>query len=276
MRSRLMEVMQKVEMANEYVQRAISTDRTTPTREIVVNKERRLSGAEGKLEPIVESNNNSKSPVPAPGKSTRPTANQAEAKRSLLQEKEIQEVQGLDNHPALGAGHLVTEGDDDLEDTLASWLLQQKRAVITRKKPAGSTNSSVKSKGYAAEDSKEAEVVAEEDGIYMYRSMYDNRKKGGGGGGAAVASSYEDDIEVADYNGGFDSNDSNEVEEDLVSPSYRDPAIDNNNTPSRTGASTFDIHRPLKGKFLGGDDVEVVGMQCMLAKALMGDDDDDL
>ncbi len=37
---------------------------------------------------------------------------------------------------------------------------------------------------------------------------------------------------------------------------------------------SFDVNKPLRGQVMG-DDVEVVGMQCMLAKALMGDDEDD-
>eukprot|EP01040_Poterioochromonas_malhamensis_P022897 gene22897-27943_t len=35
---------------------------------------------------------------------------------------------------------------------------------------------------------------------------------------------------------------------------------------------SYDMHRPLRAKFANGEDADVIGMQCMLAQALIDDD----
>eukprot|EP00981_Chlorochromonas_danica_P000405 scaffold96_cov167-Ochromonas_danica.AAC.12 len=117
--------------------------------------------------------------------------------------EEVREVQNLENHAA------SEEVDDDLEDTLAVWLEQQKRGVTLRRKGARGER--------AASDD-----VEDDPAVMLYVTEPIN---------AAILDESKQDSKNADY-------------ED----------------------------RPLKG-VLGGDDVEVVGLQCMLAKALMDDDD---
>lgn len=150
----------------------------------------------------------------------------------------------------------------ELEDTLTNWLEKQKRAVTVRKKPVKPAGVPLPSSGYprdskSLDDFKDdfvyqpnpsaVDVIGEEEDIGVYQTINNNRADR-----KNVQQQYDD----------FD-NENDSIEEDLLSPGYQEEV-----------ASPYDVNRPLKGKFMG-DDVEVVGMQCMLAKALMGDDEDD-
>lgn len=206
MRARLMEIMNKVDIANDSVQKAIGLNNNNTRAE---SKESRNSFSSGEKDSRSTSRGNSND--------------------TKLQDEEIRQVRELDQRFPYSDENRNKNGDaeDDLEDTLAVWLTEQQRSVTTRKKPSQmrkysfSDNKAVEDDLFVA-DGNQADIVDEADDLMMYASKQINVQ--------------------------------HNIEEDIP--------------------EEYDINRPLKGKFMG-DDVEVIGMQCMLAKALMGDDSDD-
>jgi hypothetical protein len=230
MKMRLVEVMNQVEIAKESVSKVISDHDRRPSLKGVSGEESKQVAKRG-----------------TPSSSTKSTA-VAEIKRA----EEIRAVQQLDNRNNKREEINEDDRDDDLEDTLAVWLLQQKRSVTVRKKPtgrgrasdedAGVQQSNISEKQKFKNNNSDEDVVQDDAKIAMYRTADGPSRKEG----RKLNNEFED---------GFDS----AVEEEFTSPYHEDEDFDN---------------RPLRGKYMmGGDDVEVVGMQCMLAEALMGGDD---
>lgn len=235
MKMRLVEVMNQVEIAKESVSKVINEKERRPS----------LKGEESK-----QAATSSKRVTPS---SSTKSASVAESKRTE-EIRDVQQLDGFGNHNKMEEIQ-EEDKDDDLEDTLAVWLLQQKRNVTVRKKPTARTraadedtsaqqsNISEKQK-FKQNNSTDGDAVQDDANIALYRTDGPSRKQAG-----KMANQSED---------GFDS----AVEEEFTSPAYREE-------------EDFD-NRPLRGKYMmGGDDVEVVGMQCMLAEALMGGDEGD-
>jgi hypothetical protein len=210
MRQRLMEIMQQVEIAKESVQKAIHNGE---------ERGRRLS-----LEEQQEGSSKLREQS-SKGRADRAASSSAQAgggkARSAERDEDIRAVRQLDRHAGAGAGS-AEEVEDELEDTLAVWLLQQRRGVTVRRKA-----------------SKASDDVEEDAALAMYATEaldLDDAAHRAASGGESKADSKQAEVQGQE-----------EMED-----------------------------KPLKAKYLlGGDDVEVVGLQCMLAKALMGDDEDD-
>jgi hypothetical protein len=248
LRARAKEVLSAVEIATESVNKALAAGG-------INNKERRNSESKRSESPFEQQQQQQQS-------SSRASSNNSRTERENNDVATRNQSIGLNR---------IEEGqnDDELMDTVSTWLEQQKRAVTVRKKPSASS-SSAKSprngKSKSPEEFKEfpPDEIKEDDDIRLYKSV--NKQ--------SVDVSAPHRRRSGDSKGsGFDSDFDSGIEEDLISPPYygRDErGEDRNKSP------VYDVHRPLKGKYVGedGDDVEVVGMQCMLAKALMGDDDD--
>ena len=216
--------------------------------------------------------------APAPNKFNRNVGDEksaaAESKfagnrfEDIIAEDKPRERRGSESSKALekvqeGAREDSTGGDeDDLQSTIETWLIKQKRGVTSRRKKwhepdndrfslmddrgrNNISNSSIDpSGGVSPRNIKGAyfpnDQIAEElDGMV---------------GNAATAKEVEDEEFEMDP---FDENESEVEVEDEVDG----------------GVPTGQEGRG-RGVFMGND-VEVVGLQCMLAKALMGDDDDD-
>jgi hypothetical protein len=162
----------------------------------------------------------------------------------------------------------IEELSEELEDTLRTWLDHQKRGVTVRKKPPSVSKM----------EPTPSIVVAPQKGSSNIKSEFKDEFESDGGFDSGFESDgnnnghgkhvhEEDDIGVyKTINNNRDERkklyDHDDIEEHLMSPSYQEDVI-----------SPYDINKPLKGKYMD-EDVEVVGMQCMLAKALMGDDGD--
>jgi hypothetical protein len=215
---------------------------------------------------------------------------------------DIKEVQMLPNHPLGGAGaggsrDPSIDEDDDLEYTLDNWLTQQKRGVTLRRKNgphagvgsgAGTGAGAGAGAGIAGED-----VPIEDEALNGYDTILHNHPSNGagaGGEGRSQAKGGADEGEVqdegfdfyvsgtfrADSREGYDDHDSND-RDDSVSPVYgRGDSTEEGNAGPRTGAGGRGGKKQdvVRGKYMGND-VEVVGLQCMLAQALMGEGDDD-
>lgn len=202
---------------------------------------------------VAESKEETKSDVDSKdngsGKSRNSTNNNISVAEMQRRAAEIREVQDLDRHQQANGG----EEEDDLEETLKQWIEQQRRGVTVRNKRgggnvAGGHQMQVQHIPDAkAEDNLIEEVVNEEDGMEMY----------------STANKQRDHHQAYDF-------DEYEVEEEL--PAFGGNAFEDEVSDVRE--QTFDKNRPLKGNMMG-DDVEVVGMQCMLAQALLGDDEED-
>eukprot|EP00599_Poterioochromonas_sp_BG-1_P006361 CAMPEP_0173142318 /NCGR_PEP_ID=MMETSP1105-20130129/6021_1 /TAXON_ID=2985 /ORGANISM="Ochromonas sp., Strain BG-1" /LENGTH=996 /DNA_ID=CAMNT_0014055695 /DNA_START=91 /DNA_END=3081 /DNA_ORIENTATION=- len=205
---------------------------------------------------------NAAAPVSASGKERRPSGTESKlVSASEDRSRSNSRSRGGDSardEPTPVANNLslvVEEMADDLQDTLSNWLEEQKRAVtVRRKKPAspvpGRRNEAKEALLKEEDESFDALAVNEDDDVHLYKSLVTDRNQ----------RHYQHSRGNRDDSKSYD--DSEAVEEDLLSPAYQEDVI----------SPYYD--RPLKGKFIDGDDVEVVGMQCMLAKALMGDDDD--
>lgn len=229
MRQRVLEVINSVENAAESVQKLVAEQGQMRS-----NKERR------------DSESKARDVSPSPVMMQQSQNSSRNNSRSRLEENPGNNNKNDKLNP-------IVEISDELEDTLAAWLEQQKRGVTVRKKPVKPAPSKPTQydfkddfgdefgSDYENNKAKNQGEVNEEDDIGVYKTINNNRER--------KAAQFEDDDESS-------------VEEDLLSPAYREDI----NSP-------YDVNRPLKAKYMD-EDVEVVGMQCMLAKALMGVDDD--
>jgi hypothetical protein len=231
---------------------------------------------------------------------TRGHANPSSAAGAGKYALDIKEVQMLPNHPLGGAGAGGSrvpsiDEDDDLEYTLDNWLTQQKRGVTLRRKngPHAGTGSGAGAgagAGIAGED-----VPIEDEALNGYDTILHNHPSNGagaGGEGRSQAKGGADEGEVqdegfdfyvsgtyrADSGEGYDDRDSND-RDDSISPVYgsgRGDSTEEENAGPKTGAGRSGGKKQdvVRGKYMGND-VEVVGLQCMLAQALMGEGDDD-
>ena len=135
------------------------------------------------------------------------------------------------------------EDEDELTSTLENWLTEQKRGVTTRRKH-----------GHPLHRDDEAPTPIEEECLdgYTTQSRYDRDSQ-------AKGSSPNEEVrdEKMDY---------------YISGSLDDTMYDHETTGE--AASEQSTQKMVRGKYLGND-VEVVGLQCMLAQALMGDGDEE-
>lgn len=148
---------------------------------------------------------------------------------------EAREVQRLDAH----FPHILEEDEDDLTSTLDNWLIEQKRGVTTRRKH-----------GHAHDDS-EVSTPIEDEGMDGYTTQHRAQSQAKGCA----------DEEVRDE------------KMDFYISGHLDDTMYNNSTTGET-ASEESTQKIVRGKYMGND-VEVVGLQYMLAQALMGDADED-
>jgi len=266
MQARLMAIMSQVEIANESVQKAVS------------------AGALGQVMNTNMSNNNNAAAADGrnPSSMLDRLKNEAESKHmSRMNSKVVDGERGsggdvkssvmIDNRN--GKGYIATpqddkhsdgydygrDGDDhdaiidesidhadtDLEDTLSNWLIQQRRGVTKRKKHlAKEVHSNLEAAlNISCED---AETVEEEEGMQGYQTqtkpmmmmrLQGDRERSSGGGGGSSSGGDGDDA-VGD-----------------------DPIIEDEEINS--------------SKYLSNGDNDVVDLQCMLAQALMAEDDED-
>ncbi len=138
--------------------------------------------------------------------------------------------------------HIAEEEDEDeLTNTLENWLTEQKRVVTTRRKH-----------GHALDRDDETPTPIEDDMEgYTTQSRYDRDSQ-------AKGSPDEVRDEKTNY---------------YISGSLDDTMYNDNGT-SGEAESEQSTQKMVRGKYMGND-VEVVGLQCMLAQALMGDGDED-
>lgn len=158
---------------------------------------------------------------------------------------DIKAVQQLeDRFPLIPEEKAVPSGggnvDDELEATLDNWLENHMRNNVTVRQRRPGQGAFVDFLG----EEGDADMVNEEEGMSMYSTVTKTVSRFSN---QPTASLQRDDYAGEDFD---------DYAEDEVN------------------GETFDVNRPLRGQVMG-DDVEVVGMQCMLAKALMGDDEDD-
>jgi hypothetical protein len=161
----------------------------------------------------------------------------------------------------------IEELSEELEDTLRTWLDHQKRGVTVRKKPSVAKMLPTAPTAVAPQKGPSASQSEFKDEFESDGGFDSGFESDGNNNGHVKHVHEEDDIGVyKTINNNRDERkklyDHDDIEEHLMSPSYQEDVI-----------SPYDINKPLKGKYMD-EDVEVVGMQCMLAKALMGDDDD--
>jgi hypothetical protein len=257
MQARLMAIMSQVEIANESVQKAVSA---------------------GALGQVMSTNMNNNAAAAADGRNTSMLdrlKNEAESKHmSRMNGKATDGERGGDVKSSVmidnrnGKGYIATpqddkhsdgydygrDGDDhdaiidesidhadtDLEDTLSNWLIQQRRGVTKRKKHlAREVHSNLEAAlNISCED---AETVEEEEGMQGYQTqtkpMMVMRLQGDRERGGGDGDTGGDDA-VGD-----------------------DPMIEDEEINS--------------SKYLSNGDNDVVDLQCMLAQALMAEDDED-
>ena len=144
-----------------------------------------------------------------------------------------------DDHDAI-IDESIDHADTDLEDTLSNWLIQQRRGVTKRKKHlAKEVHSNLEAAlNISCED---AETVEEEEGMQGYQTqtkpMMMMRLQG-----------------VREIDGGRGGSSGGDGDGD-------DPMVEDEEINS--------------SKYLSNGDNDVVDLQCMLAQALMAEDDED-
>lgn len=258
--NRLEGVLSSVEAATESVQKALQVGFTPAVR---VDREAAPKDRDGSqsvdekakcLSPPRDVEHKSNNQRGSPAKQER-----ADSKQQMLQADVAgDEVEG-------------GEEEDDLQNTIDTWLNKQKRGVTRRKKwqqPTADRYSLMSGRGNAhSVSNSNMDPSAGEGGgepmTYITIEEELNVMAAAGRGAAATQVAHEVDDED-DFDDDPMDND-NDVEADID---------DNSSEISGVGVRvTVDRGRD-RGVYLGND-VEVVGLQCMLAKALMGDEDDD-
>lgn len=176
-------------------------------------------------------------------------------------------------------------GDDDLDTSLATWLQEQKRSVTMRKKPGvltGTSSTGVVAGGDQLSEGEHtqrrertymtvddaAETVRDDEQLAFYASQPRHQRRGAGG---AAPDQYEDEL-FEEYG--------NMTLEDANTVAYEQRAGGRGKGGAAVSVSasvddmrgSYDMHRPLRAKFANGEDADVIGMQCMLAQALIDDD----
>lgn len=178
-------------------------------------------------------------------------------------------------------------GDDDLDTSLATWLQEQKRSVTMRKKPGMLTGTST-GIGGGGEQSSEvggggggdqttqrrdrtymtvddaAETVRDDEQMAFYASQPRHQRR--------MPDQYEDEL-FEDY-GNMTLEDANTVAYDRDGGRGRGGGVSAVSVSAAVDDmhGSYDMHRPLRAKFANGEDADVIGMQCMLAQALIDDD----
>ena len=138
------------------------------------------------------------------------------------------------------------ESDDDLEYTLDNWLTQQKRGVTQRKKNGVAHAAVNLDDDLAIEDSMEGYST-----VQKYDRMYESQAK-------------ELGDEVLDEGNDF-----------YMSETFLENSKEDEGRDVRGGQGVAQADGDVvRGKYMGND-VEVVGLQCMLAQALMGDGEEE-
>lgn len=260
MQIRLMEVMSQVEIANDSVLKAVSgigASTTESADESAFRVKNPSAGAASSASQQYRSRANSEStPTTSASQASTPSrkVGGGGAVSSSQQQQYAKDVQRLDGHIPL----IAEEEEDDLEYTLDNWLTQQKRGVTQRKKHG---HGGLLSADDGGNDDDAALIVVVDAGIIedsadgyrtqkKYDRMYDSQAKGN--------SAFE---EVQDENIDFYTSDTYVVDS-------KDHDVDQEETVTMSNGNV------VRGKYMGND-VEVVGLQCMLAQALMGDNDED-
>lgn len=259
---RLEGVLNSVEAATESVQKVLQVGFTPAVRAdrdaAPKNRDDSL-GADEKtkyLTPPREMEHKSSNQRGSPAKQER-----AESKQHRLEE-EVASDEAVE-----GGGE-----EDDLQSTIDTWLNKQKRSVTRRKKwqqqPTPDRYSLMNVRTNSVSNNNMDPSAGEGGGEPMtYTSIEEDLNMmaaAAGGEGAATQLAHEVDDEDDFDMDPMDNND-NEIEADID---------DNSSEVSGAGVGVTLSRGRDRGVYLGND-VEVVGLQCMLAKALMGDDDDD-
>lgn len=162
-----------------------------------------------------------------------------------------------------------TAGDDDLQSTIETWLSKQKRGVTARRKKWQQPSSDrfslmdgriINSISNSNMDPSEGTVPTAAEHEHIAEELLDFPAAAAVNATAAAREVEEEDFDNDPFDEDFGDGDGDGEVEDEVA--------------GATARATVDHGRGGRGVYMGND-VEVVGLQCMLAKALMGDDDDD-
>lgn len=246
MQVRLMEVMNQVELANESVQKAVAGPSAAvensgdhPFR--VRNPSVGGAGAEQN-----RSRAGSESAQTVSASQANTPSRKAGGSQYNQYASDAKDVQRLDNHIPL-----IAE-EDDLEYTLDNWLTQQKRGVTQRRKHGHGGLLGAEDEAGLADDTPIEDAADGYNTLQKYERMYESQAKGD-----APSEEVQDDNNLDFYTSGTYVGDSKD--QDLNQRETVDMSNGNN---------------VVRGKYMGND-VEVVGLQCMLAQALMGDGDED-
>lgn len=184
------------------------------------------------------------------------------------------------------SGPARSVGDDDLDSSLATWLQEQKRSVTMRKKPGLLTGTSSTSTVVAGGEQQSsegeqtqrrertymtvddaAETVRDDEQLAFYASQPRHQRRGAG----AAPDQYEDEL-FEEY-GNMTLEEANTVAYERASGRGNSGAVAVSVSASVDDMrGSYDMHRPLRAKFANGEDADVIGMQCMLAQALIDDD----
>lgn len=236
LKARLMDVMSQVEQATESVQKAINETRDARSGNSPTRRGGGGGGAGG-IDAEYDDDKGQESKTGGAATQSRKTANGG-AFDFTATAKTVQDDDDLN------VDANSDEEDGELEYTLESWLTMQKRGVTLRSRSGRPAGADLRGEGASAKDTSAAAVVDEDISVL-----------------GAVSSGY-DTPTMVELLGRGDYADENEY--DLtVNGGHVEEFEDY--VPGETEEEDGDIN----------DDVEVVDLQCMLAKALMGDDDDE-
>jgi len=253
--NRLEGVLSSVEAATESVQKALHVGLTPAVR---VDREAAPKNIDGSQD-TDEKVKNLIPPRDVEHKSTNQRGSpvkqeRAESKHQMLQQDV--EVEGGDE-------------EDDLQSTIDTWLNKQKRGVTRRKKwqqPTTDRYSLMNGGGntHSVSNSNMDPSVGEGGGEPITSTAIEEELAvmASTGRGAAATQTAHEVQDEDDFDEDPMDND-NDVEADI-----------DDNSSEVSGLGVMSDRGRDRGVYLGND-VEVVGLQCMLAKALMGDEDDD-
>ena len=279
MHARLMEVMSQVEIANESVQKAVAAAASGAGGE---------DSNGGRLRSRSVAELKADSQTSTPSRRSNSGISSSSSQQQLMQQQrvaDVKDVQRLDEHRV---PLLEQEDEDDLEYTLDNWLTQQKRGVTQRRKHHEQNgNPDVDAEEQDLLVSGDSPPPAEEEGLEGYLTVknyhHDRMSRGvagdhrgqqakhDGGGGAGGSGA---DEEVQDDGFDFYTSGAYEAASKETDGNDSDRSNDRRSGAARIGGAGAGAgggaNGVVRGKYMGND-VEVVGLQCMLAQALMGD-----
>jgi hypothetical protein len=160
--------------------------------------------------------------------------------------------------------------DDELGTNLATWLQEQKRGVTMRKRSGAYSSSyeddsradattAPRDRTFMTVDSQ-AETVRDDDQVAFYATEQRHLKTQQSDA-RTEENIYEDEL--------FEDYSNMTMNDGTVAQVRKDQWKGINYYSSTAGRH---MQRPLRAKFANGEDADVIGMQCMLAQALIDDD----